>query len=41
LILGLTATASAGAAPLISAARNADLAAVRTLIQEKADVNVT
>ena len=40
-VLALCATAAAEMPALITAARNADLAAVRALIQEKADVNVT
>ena len=39
LLLGLAATAAAETSPLIAAARNSDLAAVRALVQKKADVN--
>jgi uncharacterized protein len=39
LFLAAAATAGAETAPLITAARNADVAAVRALVQQKADVN--
>ena len=38
-LLAFCATAAAETAPLITAARNADLAAVRALLEKKADVN--
>ena len=38
LFLAAAATAAAETSPLITAARNSDLAAVRTLVQQKADV---
>jgi ankyrin repeat protein len=39
LLLAFAASAAAETSPLMTAARNADLAAVRTLLQQKADVN--
>jgi ankyrin repeat protein len=41
VLLAFCGTAAAETAPIIAAARNADLAAVRALLQKKADVNVT
>jgi len=41
LFLAFATTASAETAPLITAARNSDIAAVRALIQKNADVNVS
>ena len=38
LVVALAATAAAETSPLITAARNSDLAAVRALVQQKADV---
>jgi ankyrin repeat protein len=40
LLLGFATTAAAETSPLITAARNSDVAAVRALVQKKVDVNV-